>query len=548
MKNLLRLRRRQFLNRMKQLGFRQYVLFSLFGIGILFLLGLFFIKVFGYLYYEEEFPYVFKLFISEKIMMMVFLTLFSMLVLSALISTLNIFFLSKDLRLLFSSPLKTGTVFSWKVVEVGINSGIMVLFFSLPVLFSYCYYFASGFVDILGIVFLFFLYTLSGVIIGILIGLIIPAFFSVRRLQPILSLVAIALMSFIVIFLRLLKPEQFGNPDVINNMMDFMAGFDVSFFSYFPFAWLSKAFTLIARGQYTGLIKIAGAFSLTIAALAAVTWFLQKKFYFRLFDKLNKSSAGRFRSSWRKRLIKGGYGALLKKEIKTFLRTPSQWSQLLIIAAIIVVFILNMKGIPMPHPSFKNLISYLNLGMAAFIVAGLNSRFSFTTIPMESPGLVHLLASPLRREKIYKFKLLFFTVPMVLIGFILFFTADISLHLDAFARISGTVFLLPLLPFLTVLAVFFSLRIKEVTPLTPQHLIVTRSGISYMLLGLVAIVLSMIYFVRPLFIYYFNIYRKEPVPWGEISLWFSCFWLIFVIITAIIYKKSLSLWRRRESL
>lgn len=548
MKNLIKLKIRQFVNRAKRLGFRQYFLFSLFGMGILFLMSLFFVKIFGYIYHEEEFPLFFKLFISEKILLMVFLSLFSMLVLSALISTLNIFFLSKDLRLLFSSPLKTGTVFTWKSIEVGMNSGIMVLLFSLPVLFSYCYYFAPGFGDIAGIVFFFFLYTLSGVITGILIGLIIPALFSVKRLQPILALVAILLISSIVIFLRLLKPEQFGNPDVINNVVNFMADFDISLFSYFPFAWLSKAFTLIAGGNYGGLIEIGGAFSLTIILLVSLTWFLQKNFYFRLYDKLNKSSRSRLRSGWKKTLVKGEYGALFKKEVKTFLRTPAQWSQLLIIAAIIVVFILNMQGIPMPHPSFKNLISYLNLGMAAFIVAGLNSRFSFTTIPMESPGLAHLFASPFARGKIYKFKLLFFVFPQVLIGFILFFTADISLHLDSFARISGTVFLLPLLPFLTVLAIYFSLRIKELTPLTPQHLIVTRSGVLYMLLSMAAIVLSMIYFIRPLFIYYFNLYKSEPLPMAEVISWFSGFWLIFAVLSVIFYRKSLSLWHKREIL
>ncbi|MCI0470627.1 MAG: hypothetical protein L0Y73_03110, partial [Candidatus Aminicenantes bacterium] len=332
------------------------------------------------------------------------------------------------------------------------------------------------------------------------------------------------------------------------NIMDYMAGFDVGIFSYFPFAWLSRAFTLIARGDYAGLAGIAGLFLSTILLLSGVAWFMQKRYYFRLFDKLSKSPGGKFRSGWKKSLVKGDYSALYKKEIKTFIRTPAQWSQLLIIAAIVVVFILNLKGIPMPHPSFKNLISYLNLGMAAFIVAGLNSRFSFTTIPMESPGLVHLLASPFTREKIYRFKLLFFIIPQVIIGFILFFTADISLHLDSFARISGVIFLLPLLPFLTVLAIFFSLRIPAGVPLTPQHLIVTRSGIMYMLWGLGAIVLSMLYFIRPLFIYYYNIYQKSAIPMLEIILWFCGFCLIFAMVMAIIYRKGLSLWRKREFL
>ncbi|MCK4766404.1 MAG: hypothetical protein KAW12_29685 [Candidatus Aminicenantes bacterium] len=548
MKNLFKLKIRQMRNQLKRVGLRKYLLFTLFGLGLLFAIGIFFIKIFGFLYHEEEFPMVFKLFISEKILLMVFLTLFSMLILSALISTLNIFFLSKDLRFLFSSPLKTGTVFYWKAIEVGINSGIMILFFSPPVLFAYCYYFAPGLIDIAGILFFFLMYCLSGIMAGILMGLIIPAFFSVRRLQPVLSVVSILLMSSIVIFLRLLKPEQFGNPDIINNMMNYMAGFDVTLFAYMPFSWLAKAFTHIAKGDYSALTGIAGAFAGTIGLLAAVAFFVQKKFYFKLFDKLSQSDAGKYRSSWKKGLLKGEYGALYKKEVKTFMRSPAQWSQLLIIAAIIVVFILNMKGIPMPHPSFKNLISYLNLGMAAFIVAGLNSRFSFTTIPMENPGLIHLLASPFAKEKIYKFKLLFYAIPQMIIGFILFFTADIALQLDSFARLSGTIFLLPVLPFLTVLALYYSLKLEENIPLTPQHLIVSRSGVLYMLFGMLAIVLSMIYFVRPLFIYYYSLYRKVPVPNFEIFLWFLVFCLIFVGIMILLYRRSLALWRQREFL
>lgn len=546
MKHLFKLRFRQLANRLKGMGFRKYLVFSLLGLAILLLLGFFFIKLFGYLYHEQEFPLFFKLFLSEKILLMVFLTLFSMLVLSALISSLNIFFLSKDLHLLFASPLKTDTISLWKGIEVAINSAVMVLFFSLPVLFAYCYYFASGIIDIVGVIFFFLLYLISGVLVGVLLGLVIPAFFSVKRMQPVLSLVSIVLISMIVIFLRLLKPEQFGNPVVIDNLLDYMAGFDVKLFAYFPFSWIARAFHLIAKRDYSSLWKIVGAFAGTIFLLAGLVWFLQKKYYFRLFDKLNRNAGGRIHSRWKKTFLKGDFGALFKKEVKTFIRTPAQWSQLLIIAAIIVVFILNMKGIPMPHPSFKNLVSYLNLGMAAFIVAGLNSRFTFTTIPMEQPALTHIFASPLKREKIYRFKLVFFALPQALIGFFLFFSADISLHLDSFARLSGTIFLLPLLPFLTVLALFFSLKIEDSIPLTPQHLIMSKSGISYMLWGLVVIAASMIYFVRPLFLYYFNSYRRAAVPWPEILAWFFGFYLIFLILAMILYKRSLYGWQKKE--
>jgi ABC-2 type transport system permease protein len=550
MKSLFRIRIQQLKNAFKQSAKRKYFLFFLLGAGIIGLMTFFFIKVFGYLYHQEEFPGFFKLFLCEKILMMTFLTMFMMLILSALISTLNIFFLSKDLNLLLSSPLRSRTVFLWKALEVAASSALMVIFFSLPVLFSYSYYFAPGIGDIAAIVSIFLLYMISGVLIGILIGLIIPAFFSVKKLQPVLSVVAIILISAIVIFLRLLRPERFGNPEAIDNLLDYMGGLNVKGFAWFPFYWIAKAIHLLANGDHWGYFKALGAFAGIILALGGFVLFLQKKYYLLLFDKLNKGSRGGFRSEWKKRFFKGSdYGSLWKKEIKTFMRSPDQWSQLLIIAAIVIVFILNIKGIPMPHASVKNIIAYLNLGMAAFIVAGLNSRFTFTSIPMEHPGIVHIMASPFEKKRLYRFKLFFFMVPQMVIGLVLFLAGDISLHLDPFARISGFVFLVPTLPFLTVLAIFYSLKIKESVPsLTPQHLIVSKSGISYMLWSLIYVVLGMVYFVRPLFLYYYSQWSKQEVPIGEISLWFGGFFLLNLVLIGIFYKRSVSLWMKREFL
>ena len=548
MKNLIKVRLRRIKNTIKHTGRRKYIIFSILGLSIILLLVFLFTRIFGYLYMQKEFPLYFKLFLSEKILMMFFLTMFIMLILSALISSLNIFFLSKDLNLLFASPLKARTIFYWKSVEVSFNSSIMVIFFSLPVLFSYSYYFAYSFSDITGIVFVFLLYILCGVSVGIIIGLIVPAFFSVKKLQPILSIISIVLISLIVIFLRMLRPEQFGNPDVINNLFEYMNELNVKNFSYFPFYWISRSLNFIAQGNTAGYWKTIGLFIGFTFLIGSLIWLFQNKFYLKLFDKLNKGSDRGIRSNWKKKLFKADFGSLWKKEIKTFIRTPSQWSQLLIIGAIVAVFILNMKGIPLPHPSVKNIIAYINLGMAAFIVVGLNSRFTFTTIPMENPGLVHLLSSPFNKKKIFHFKFLFFLIPHLLLGFILFFTGDFALKLDPFTRLNGTIFLLLTIPFLTVFALYSSLQIKDTAPLTPQHLIVSKQGISYMLWSLVYIVLNMIFFVRPLFLYYYNKYTKQPIPVFEIIMWFLVFVCINLFLTANFYKKSTSLWNKREFL
>ncbi|MCP5051177.1 MAG: hypothetical protein GY940_28690 [bacterium] len=544
---LLKARFRQLKNTMGGTGLRKYLLFISLGAGLLFLMGFLFIKVFGFLYHREEFPLFFKLFLSEKILMMTFLTMFMMLILSSLISTLNIFFLSKDLHLLLSSPLRSRTVFTWKALEVASSSALMVIFFSMPVLFAYCYYFAPRIVDIFAIIVVFLLYIVTGVLLGILIGLIVPAFISVKRLQPVLSVVSIILISAIIIFLRMLKPEQFGNPQAIDNLVNYMSGLDVGSVAWLPFSWIARGMNFIAKQDYRGYLNEVAAFAGIILLLGGFILFLQRKFYLKLFDKLNKGSGGSYRSGWKGRFgFKGDWGPLWKKEVKSFIRNPAQWSQLLIIAAIMVVFILNLKGIPAPHISVKTIIAYLNLGMAAFIVAGLNSRFTFTTIPMEHPGIVHLFTSPYKKEKVYRFKLAFWAVPQFLTGFALFLAGDIALQQDGFMRLSGFVFLVPALPFLTVLSLYFSLKIDPSVPLTPQHLVVSRSGISYMIWSLVYIVVGMIYFIRPVFLYYYSGYMKRPVPTLEIAIWFIVFWLVNAVLIGIFYKRSTSLWREKE--
>jgi len=441
-------------------------------------------------------------------------------------------------------------VFSWKAVEVVLASSFMVVFFSFPVLFAYSFYFAPRLIDMAAILAIFLFYIICGVFTGILIGLSVPAFFSVRRLYPVLSVVSIIFISGIVILLRALRPEQFGNPDVINNILQYMGGLDIKGLAWLPFYWIARALHLLAKGDYTGYLKMLGLFSGLVLLLTVILGFIQSRFYLVLYDKLNKGSGAAFRSNWKNpRLLRGflsDYSPLWKKEIKTFFRSSDQWTQLLVVGAIVVVYVLNIRGIALPHPSVKNLIAYLNLGMAAFISAGLNSRFTFTSLPMENPGISMVLASPFEKEKVYRFKLFFYFVPQFFIGILLFLAGDAALKLDSFSRVTGFVFLVPMLPCLTLMALFFSMKVESTVPLSPQHLVISRSGISYMLWSLVYIAAGMVYFVRPMFLFYYSQWVKRPVPFFEITVWYVGFVVLNILFMVILYRRSLSTWKRKE--
>lgn len=546
MRSLFNLSLRRIKNSIKHFGPKKYLIFLLFGLAILLVMVFFFVKIFSFLYHQQDFPQYFKLFLGEKILLMVFMTLFVMLIMSALVSTLNIFFLSKDLNLLLSTPLPAGSVFAWKGVEVFFNSAVMVLFFSFPALFAYCYYFATEIEKIAAIIATFSLFLVSGVLIGVLIGLVVPAFFSVKKLQPVLSVLSIIMISAVVIFLRLLRPEQFGNPDIINNLMEYMGGLKLEGFSFFPFYWMSRSVNLVSTGNFSGFWQMLALFVMVALFLTGVIWILQRNMYLPLVEKLGKGSQRGKLSHWSTSRRRRGFGSLWEKEVKTFFRSPAQWSQLLIVLAIVVVYVINMREIPLPHSSLKILIGYLNLGMAAFIVLGLHSRFTFTSLPTERPGVVHILASPFERRRVLLFKLFFYGIPQMILGLILFIVSDLTLQLDTFMLMGGLVYLIPVLILLSVLALYFGLSVDERIPLSPQHLIVSRQGIAYMLWGLVYIVLSLIYFIRPFFLFYYNRHIRQLIPWTEISIWFGGFWLLHIMMVWILLKKMIRVWVHKD--
>lgn len=546
MRSLLKLKYRQFRNTLARGERKKFILFLLLGLFFTFVLSFFFNKIFAYLLQLQEFPHVFKLFLAEKLLMMIFMTLFSMLLLSSLLAALDIFFISRDLHLLFATPLPVRSIFVWKMLEVGLFSSAMVVFFSLPVLFYFSHYFAPSVVQILQILLAFFLFIACGVLPGIVLGLVIPAFFSVRRLKPVLSVFSIILISSIVVFLRLLRPERFLNPSEIDNVLQYMGSLDLKVFYYFPFAWLARAMSVTAGGVSAPYWKIIAALALSAGAVLTLIFWLQKKLYLQLFDKMNKGGKGYFKSRWRPSRLKNDQAPLLRKELKTFLRTPAQWSQLLIVGALVAVFVINMRMIPLPHPSVKNFVSYLNLVMAVFIVAGLNSRFTFPSIPGEGPGLVHVFSSPFAKVKFYRFKLLYHLGPQLLIGFALFAAGDLSMHFDSFTRGVALVFLTPAIVFLTVLSLVLGMQTSEANPLSPEHVIVSKQGLSYMFWSMIYLVAGMIILIRPVGIYYWHHFTHAATPYAEITAWFIGFELVNLALIVFTYRRGKKLWLARE--
>jgi ABC-2 type transport system permease protein len=123
-------------------GNRRIRVFLFVAIGIAMWVGTFmiFYRVLNYFQGIEEFGDVLAL----KLLSMVFLTFFSLLLFSSIVSSLSKLYLSRDLLLVHSLPVSGAKIFLARWLESTVDSSWMVILFSLPVFLSYGIVYHAG--------------------------------------------------------------------------------------------------------------------------------------------------------------------------------------------------------------------------------------------------------------------------------------------------------------------------------------------------------------------------------------------------------------------
>lgn len=97
------------------------------------------------------------------------------------------------------------------------------------------------------------------------------------------------------------------------------------------------------------------------------------------------------------------------KDVRAFARDPKQWSQMLIMFGLLVIYVLNLRRMPvdLDNPQLKSLIAFLNLTTVSLILATFTSRFVYPLLSLESQQLWFIELLPIRRRTLLLVKFLF---------------------------------------------------------------------------------------------------------------------------------------------
>ncbi|HQB14924.1 MAG TPA: hypothetical protein PLF52_10770, partial [Syntrophales bacterium] len=188
--------------------------FSFIGLG--FWLGIFmiFYRVLTYFKGVEGFGDI----LAFKLMSMVVMTFFVLLIFSGVIVTLSKLYISRDLPLVHSLPVTPGEIFLARWLESLIDSSWMVALFSLPIFISYGLVFKAGSAFyLLALPAVAFLCVVaSGLSSLAVIGAatILPA----GRIRTLAVFFGVVLILFVVVAVRLMRPEQLMNPETFQSV------------------------------------------------------------------------------------------------------------------------------------------------------------------------------------------------------------------------------------------------------------------------------------------------------------------------------------------
>ena len=126
---------------------------------------------------------------------------------------------------------------------------------------------------------------------------------------------------------------------------------------------------------------------------------------------------------------------IIIKDIKTLMRDPVQWTQLLIFFGLLAIYFINIMNIPyinLQEHMWQYLVSSLNLIATTLTLATFTTRFVYPQISLEGKRFWIIGMMPLKREDIFYSKLVFAICGAILITEPLVFISSYQLEVPYF--------------------------------------------------------------------------------------------------------------------
>ena len=518
------------------------------GLGVSFCLGLFVISCRVLLHFQSA--EVIGDILARYLLSMIFLTFFSLLIFSHVITALSDLFLSNDLELCHSMPVSLEKIFVSRAVQTLADSSWMVIFFGVPILMAYAYVYRAGPAFYFHLFHLSLAMTVIAGSIGILMTMLLVYVFPAQRTRDIIMLLSVGMLVALYFLFRFMRPERLVDPDAFFTIMQYMGALKAPRSPYLPTQWITDALWASLTGSGGGdVLFYMGLIWSTAAALAVITVWTAQALYFEGFSKSQEAKKRKAAGKrlldrlvkWVERPFGSDLGAVLAKDMRTFFRDNTQWSQLLLLGALVVVYVYNFSVLPLDKSPIRldflqNELAFLNMGLAGFVLSAVSARFVFPAVSAEGSAYWIIRSSPLRLRRYLWGKYLFFLLPMAVLAEVLIIGTNYMLEVTPFMMWLSSVTMLFMVFGIVALGIGFGAVYPDFKHENIAQVATGFGGVLYMIVSSLFIGGVIVLEAGPVYILFMSGVRGVPVSPGK--------WAFIVVsFAAVLALNAAAVWR-----
>jgi ABC-2 type transport system permease protein len=276
---------------------------------------------------------------------------------------------------------------------------------------------------------------------GSAITLLLVNIFPARRTRDILSVIGVLAAAGLVVLFRLIRPEQLARPEGFRSLVEFISILRGSSSPFLPSDWLQR----MLMGSLTGRGDLLPAYLLwsTAAGIVVLGALLHWRLFAVGFTKAQEGAQRFARDGTGTRFLRWALAPLgilrrelVLKELRVFFRDSTQWSQLILLAVLVVVYVVNVRYLPLTGEGMTffivNVIPFLNLALSGFVLASIAARFLFPAVSLEGRTWWLLRSSAMSMRDLLWAKFWTGTLPLLVLAVGIVTVTNVLLHVSPF--------------------------------------------------------------------------------------------------------------------
>lgn len=486
--------------------------------------------------------------INGLLLEMILLALLTMLAFSNIITSLSTLFLSEELWFIFSTPVPVREVYLSRLANTAVHSSWMVLVFLVPILAAFGTIHGAGPVYYLVMVAALPFFLLIPAALGCLVGITLARLLPIRKTRDALLFLAVPLIIAFFFIIRFLQPERLLDPESFRGFSTAMGSMRGSGAAFLPSRWYSDVLDHFLTGAGRGPVLQAGLLCTTALALVIIGEWVAFAWYGFGWGRAQESGGGEVGAGKVSRIatvtsryVPESIRALMGKDMRTLFRDPTQWSQLFLIVALIAIYLYNYKllplaQIPLPLETIRNIVAFLNLGLAGFVLSMISVRFIYPSVSLEGGAFWMIRTSPMSGRSYLAGKFAVSFVPLLMIGTLLIVLTNLLLQVTPFFMVLSTMTVLLMTASLTGLGIWMGAKTPDFASEDPVKLASGPGGILFMALALVLVTSTVLCEAWPVYRLFTHWAVQEPaggLEWAGVVAAFSAVIVVNLAVAAL---------------